>query len=456
MKPENWHLLDKIENWDRLYPGVWDAIQARYGDPTEIKGGDRVQFTQDNALVKRDAEAGIISWDIASDLLDIPRLDPYDVPGMGDAPIAKKYKNMYSADLLDVLKRDKKLGTNTGDIMGYLNMGYNEGITGIDLVDGVKKSKSGDSEVLNTEIENQLESIGELLNYDDWVASEKSKYGFADDSVALDPEIYLSYAEDFELKQKLESVIENSKPHLVTDVGLALAGDKSFGIDLVDGVKASDESLTEKDNTLWDGLMNLIGGPKWVKNENQLESDFNNPDSDFYHSPAYGEAKAGNVQNLLGFGKTPLENIPLIGGVLDDAIGGLQSAVFGGSSALYQLYTDGFTKKAFLDWAEQQKGYMQYRFDDLPSESAEDLKSSANLLEKITPKKHEAYMSEFNKYVPAKGPDNSSDLKNFANTQISADQNTQTNINYTDNSMAVYNRDHITQSLNSSVLALQP
>ena len=46
-------------------------------------------------------------------------------------------------------------------------------------------------------------------------------------------------------------------------------------------------------------------------------------------------------------------------------------------------------------------------------------------------------------------------LGNFANTQISADQNTNTNINYSDNSMAVYNRDHITQSLNSSVLALQ-
>ncbi len=68
--------------------------------------------------------------------------------------------------------------------------------------------------------------------------------------------------------------------------------------------------------------------------------------------------------------------------MLDDAIGGIQSAAFAGGSALYQLYTDGFTKKAVLDWAEQQKGYMQFRFDDLSYDNAADLKASANILEK--------------------------------------------------------------------------
>jgi len=60
-------------------------------------------------------------------------------------------------------------------------------------------------------------------------------------------------------------------------------------------------------------------------------------------------------------------------------------------------------------------------------------------------------MSEFNKYVPAKGPDNSSDLKNFANTQISADQNTNTNVNYYDGSMGVHQRDMPTNILNSEL-----
>jgi hypothetical protein len=243
----------------------------------------------------------------------------------------------------------------------------------------------------------------------------------------IESKIYLE-----SLGASLDSVIGHSQAHLITDIGLA-----------------------NKDGTLWsgawDGLMNLIGGPKWVKNENQLESDFNNPDSDFYHSPAYGEAKAGNVQNLLGFNKTGLQNVPLIGWIADSMVGVIQSALFGGSNAIYQIHGDGFTKKAFLDWAEQQKGYMQFRFDDVAYESVEDLKSSANLLEKITPKKHEAYMSEFNKYVPAKGPDNSSDLKNFANTQISADQNTNTNVNYYDGSMGVHQRDMPTNILNSEL-----
>ena len=88
----------------------------------------------------------------------------------------------------------------------------------------------------------------------------------------------------------LREVTGHSEAHLVTDMGLALKG-----------------------GSLWDGLMKFIGGPKWVENENQLESDFNNPDSDFYHSSAYGEAKAGNMMNLLGFGKTGLQNVPLIG-----------------------------------------------------------------------------------------------------------------------------------------------
>ena len=136
-------------------------------------------------------------------------------------------------------------------------------------------------------------------------------------------------------------------------------------------------------------IRNFIGGRTWAANENELEAAFNDPNNPYYRNPGFGEAKAANVQNIALAGKTPFRNIfgeenPYYlnapGNVVDNAIGGLQTLGFGTLNGLYQLKNDGFTSKAFRDWGEENAGYAQARFMDVPYETAEDLQKTGNLI----------------------------------------------------------------------------
>jgi len=108
---------------------------------------------------------------------------------------------------------------------------------------------------------------------------------------------------------------------------------------------------------------------------------------DYQVSPSYGEAKGMNVNNFPGFGSTGLADIPVVGGVLDNAIGGVQTASMFGGDLLYQAIQAATDKnKSFSNVIpsayEQAKGYAQARFDPrIDTSSAKSMFDAAQSLE---------------------------------------------------------------------------
>ena len=104
-------------------------------------------------------------------------------------------------------------------------------------------------------------------------------------------------------------------------------------------------------------------------------------------SPSYGEAKGMNVNNFSGFGRTGLADIPVVGNVLDNAIGGAQTAAMFGGDLLYQGIQAAKDKnKSFSNVIpsayEQAKGYAQARFDpSIDTSSAKSMFDAAQSLE---------------------------------------------------------------------------
>jgi len=128
-----------------------------------------------------------------------------------------------------------------------------------------------------------------------------------------------------------------------------------------------------------------------LDNFGQNESEMNvmyrtNPDYKVH--PSYGEAKGMNVNNFPGFGRTGLADIPYVGGVLDNMVGGVQTAAMAGGDLIYQGIQAAKDKdKSFSNVIpsafEQAKGYALARFDpSIDTSSAKSMFDAAALLER--------------------------------------------------------------------------
>ena len=127
---------------------------------------------------------------------------------------------------------------------------------------------------------------------------------------------------------------------------------------------------------------------KFGRNERAMKVMYDT-DPNYKAHRSYGEAKGMNVMNVPGFGRTGLTNIPVVGGVLDNMVGGVQSAAMAGGDLLYQGIQAAKDKnKPFSNVIpsafEQWKGYNQVRFDpSIDTSNAKSMFDSAAVLENI-------------------------------------------------------------------------
>ena len=96
--------------------------------------------------------------------------------------------------------------------------------------------------------------------------------------------------------------------------------------------------------------------------DEQLKADYQ---GSYRGDPSFGEAKGASMTTFASglFGPTP-EGVP---DVFDSALALPQTVLAGFGSGVYQIATDGLTKKAFGDWVEQMQGYIgaRYRREDI-------------------------------------------------------------------------------------------